>query len=265
MRGLRLLFLLCGGAGVAYAPDGFRAVVGDHQGAITRDRYAYGASPNVTVRGYKAGEEILIFAGRMPGLMQGNANHFVAHTHRLIPRPVFGSENIALVFSRQLRAVIEGHLERSAMRLQQNIRSNDLVLQLGMLALVTRILVPADIPPWPAIEPAVLHVRDVVGNEIIAKRVTFIDRAPELARLGIDGESATGIANAGGVDAHARTVGVEFQNVRAIFLGRIRIRVIDIRARAHADIHFLAVRRKLDIARPVIAAAGQVRNMLRGS
>ena len=104
-------------------------------------------------------------------------------------------------------------------------------------------------------------MRDVVGHQIIAQPISFVHRTPELASLGIDG-NADRVPNAGGVDAHARSVGIVFQDVGAVLLcGPIA----DVLVRPHRDEHLLAIRGELDIPRTVMTAGRQVEQMLRRS
>src|SRR5436853_324387 len=77
-------------AGVGDAPDGFRAVVGNQQRAIGRDRHAYGAAPDVSAIYHKTGHEVFILAGRLAGLMERDANEFVANARGAIPGAVLG-------------------------------------------------------------------------------------------------------------------------------------------------------------------------------
>src|SRR5439155_4820496 len=67
-----------------------------------------------------------------------------------------------------------------------------------------------------------------------------------------------------GEDAEAAAIRVVFQDVRAVFLRRMRITIVIVRPRTNRDIHLLAIARKRDVARPVSAAShasagGQIR------
>src|SRR5580692_4795469 len=154
----------------------------------------------------------------MPRLVKRYADQFVAYAYRFIPGAVLRCKDVALIFCRELLALVEGQLKRGIMRLQDDVWSKDLFPELGMFALMSRVLVAAHIPPRPAVEPPVLHVGDVVRDQVIAECVALVHRAPECAGLRIDGEPASGIANAIGVDPHARTVGAIFQDIGAILL-----------------------------------------------
>ena len=45
---------------------------------------------------------------------------------------------------------------------------------------MTRILIAADIEPWPAIEGAFAHSGHKIGHKVVAEAVALVDRAPEL-------------------------------------------------------------------------------------
>ena len=89
------------------------------------------------------------------------------------------------------------------------------------------IVIAAHVIPGPAIKAAVLNMRGVVGNEIVAERVAFVRRRPKFASLGIDCQS-NGIANAGCEDAQARAVGIVFQNICPMKFRLVRVRIIDV-------------------------------------
>ena len=143
----------------------------------------------------------------MRGLVQRHANDFVTDANRFVPRAVFGGEDVSVVLLRKLLAVIESDFQRSVVRLKENIRHNDAIIQFRVLARVPRILIAADVIPGPAVEPVLLNVRDVVGDQVIAKRIALIYRTPEFARYGID-RKAHGIADSGGVDLYEFPSGV---------------------------------------------------------
>ncbi len=81
-----------------------------------------------------------------------------------------------------MRALIELHLERSEVGIEQDVGDDDLGLQLGMFAHLPRVLNAAHVVPGPAVEAALLHVGDVVGNQVVAQGIPFIGGAPQFAR-----------------------------------------------------------------------------------
>src|SRR6266481_7855211 len=259
------MFLLAGiflrvAARVADPPDGIRAVIGDKQRAIRGHGDADGASPDVAVVYYKPGDEVLVLAAGTAGLVHGDANHFIAGADGAVPGAVFGGEDIAAIFSGKLGAFIEGDFERSIVGLEEYVRNDCLVFQFGVLAVVARILVAADVPPRPAIETSVLNMSNVVGDKIVSQAVALVDGTPELAGFRIGGQAAAGISDSVGVYAHLRAVRIELQNIGAVLFFGGRIGVVDIRCRADGDEHFFAVGGELHIAGPM-AAGGKIGNM----
>src|SRR6185437_10080253 len=107
----------------------------------------------------KAGDEVLIFAGR-DAILQANADHLVAGPFRAVPRAMLGGKRIAAIFRREVAAVVESEPQRSRMRLQQHVGDGDLVLQVGALAGMSRVLMVTDVEPGPAVEGAFANPRD---------------------------------------------------------------------------------------------------------
>src|SRR5258708_18386602 len=130
---------------------------------------------------------------------------------------------------------------------------DDFVLQFRMLALMFRVPVSAHIEPWPAVEPAIFDVRDVVRRQVVSEFVPLIHRAPQLSALRLDGY-ADRIANAIRIDAKSAAIGVVFQNVSAMQLLGIVVGVVIIRMRAHGNVHLLAVPGKSNVTGPVTAS-----------
>src|SRR5712664_790354 len=153
-------------------------------------------------------------------------------------------KDVPSIFSRKLRAAIKSHLQRCIVRLQYYIWRDDFLLHLGMLPRKSWVLIAAHVPPRPAIEATLLHVRDVVGYEVIAQSVSLVYRAPQLAGFGVYGQTDS-IANAGSIDAHPRTVGIVFKDSGPILL---RCRIVDILLRSHGDKHLFAVGRELNVS-----------------
>src|SRR4051794_7498682 len=103
----------CSLLGVAHSPDRIRAVVTHQQRAVNHDRYTDWTSPHFPIRQDKARQEILILSRRLACLVQGNANHLIAHARIAVPRAMLRSEDVALVLRRKALAVIERKLQRS--------------------------------------------------------------------------------------------------------------------------------------------------------
>ena len=141
------------------------------------------------------------------------------------------------------------------MRLQEHVGDDHLVLQLGVLSLVPRVLVRAEVVPGPAVEAALLDARDVVGHEVVAQPVALVHRGPELAGLGCVARP-TGLRMP---EAKTRSFLPSGSNARMRARRASRFVVVDVRARADRDVQGLAVGRELQVARPVPAAADRPR------
>ena len=102
---------------------------------------------------------------------------------------------------------------------------------------------------------------DVIGDQVVAKRIALVHRTPQLARLGIDRESAAGIANAVGIYTQLTLLRIAGQNIRAILLPGIGLGVVHVRLRADRDNQFLAIGREVERARPM-PAGGEIGNVL---
>ncbi len=103
--------------GVAHAPDRVRAVVGDQQRAIGRDRHADRATPDIAVGQYKAGQEVLVLAGRR--VRSGAAARESLRSRRdglRFHEPCCAAKMSPLVLRRKLLAFVEHHLQRGIVR-----------------------------------------------------------------------------------------------------------------------------------------------------
>src|SRR3954451_14997689 len=103
------------------------------------------------------------------------------------------------------------------MRLQQNVGCCDLVLELRPRTGVPRVLMGADIVPWPSIERVFTNPGDIIGREVISKPIALVSGAPNRAVLWLDRKTHT-IANSGRECLLVLPVGVEGQHRRAIVL-----------------------------------------------
>src|SRR5205823_15004174 len=94
---------------------------------------------------------------------------------------MLGGKNVSLVLRGKLLPLIKSQLERSIVRMENHVRRDDFVLQLGMFALVPGILLTAHVPPRPAVKATLLYVGDVVRDEVVPKRVAVVYGALQLA------------------------------------------------------------------------------------
>src|SRR6185312_2499429 len=240
--------------GVAYAPNGFRTVVGDHERAIGCDRDAHGPAPHRAIGVDETRNEILVLALGVP-VIERHANDFISRARGAVPGTVLGGEYVALILRRKLRSLVKGHSERSAMRPQQNVGHDGLLPQFRLLG-QTGVVVITHVIPGPAVEAAFFNGSDVVGNKVVADHVPFVYRAPELPGVGIDRDTGW-IANSRSVDLHEFTFGRELENVGAVMLAWMRIGIVNVGSRADGDKELAAVQREGKIARPMAAARRQ--------
>src|SRR3954447_14473339 len=121
-------------------------------------------------------------------------------------------EDIAAILCRELFAIVEGHLQGGGMRLEQYVWQDGFGPQFGMLASQSRILMGAQVVPGPSIKAAFFYVTDVIRNQVVAQAIPLVDRAPQLSRGRIHGNSGW-IANARRINLHEFAFRRIFQNV----------------------------------------------------
>ena len=163
---------------VTDSPDRARPIVAHQQRAILRHRDAHWAAPHFSVRRHKPSQEILILrpwragsdaAGResLRSLREPPCSRI--HARRQKCSPLYSAGNC---FPDRTSSPATHCAAATAHPAQSPYPSTPDVSP------------PAadpdgpDVPPRPAIESALLHMRDVVGNEIVAKRVALVHRAP---------------------------------------------------------------------------------------
>src|SRR5438046_1038419 len=100
------------------------------------------------------------------------------------------------------------------MRLKKDVRGNDFLLQLGMHALVQRILVWPCVVPGPAVIAAFLYAGCIVGNKVVAKPVPLLYAGPHVASLWVEGQG-NGVAKARCVNSLVLAVRSVFHDYRA--------------------------------------------------
>ena len=151
-----------------------------------------------------------------------------------------GREDVSPVSGGKLPPIVKRQLQRSIVRLKQNIRNQHVRRALGMLARVARVGMASDVEPRPTIKTPVRDMGDVVGDQIVAQLVAFIDRGPQGARARLNGD-ADRVANSRSKHPHAAAIGVEFQDVGAMEFVRVFIRIVVVGPRAHRHEHLLSV------------------------
>src|SRR5712672_1038042 len=106
-----------------------------------------------------------------------------------------------------------------------------------MLSLVARILMIADVIPWPAVKSAGTHAADVVGWQIFADLIPLVCAHPKLV-CAWPKRDADGVANSPSVNLSPAAVRIKLEDARAIFFRSV---IRHIRARADRDVHFFTV------------------------
>src|SRR5205085_1064078 len=191
----------------AHAPDRVVAVLGEQLRAVLCRGDADRPAPYRRIVNDEAGDEVLVFAGRH-AVVHDRADDLVAGAGRAIPGAVLGGKDAAAVFGREPVAGIDRELQRGRMRLEQDVGNDDLVLEVGPLALVARVFVRADVIPGPAVEAAFAHARDVVGRQIVAEPVALVGRAPQVAGGRMHREAGA-VADASGENLLVLALGIE--------------------------------------------------------
>src|ERR1700716_357490 len=200
------------------APDLSFAVLAHQQRAILRDRNADRAAPDLLVGDHEARHEVLVFAGRLAGFVEQQADDLVARPQAAVPGTVKRDESAAPIFRREGGAIVKGDLKRSGVGLHQHIGESDLVLEIRTRTLVTGILVCSDVVPRPAVECALLDCGGIFEGRVVAELVALVDDAPQTAGRRLDGDAGT-VAQAGGDDRLVPAVRVVGKHVGAALFG----------------------------------------------
>src|SRR3984893_5637791 len=171
-----------------------------------------------------------------------------------------GHECPATVFAGKLSRIVEDNAQRRRVRVQKNVRYQNLVFKLGVFPLVARVLIAPQVEPWPTVEAAVNNVGDVVRWKIVTQLVAFIHRDPKFACHRISRQPGR-ITNPPCVDSFPRSIWIELQNVRAPLFVCI---IADVGMGTDSDVKLLTVLGEREVTRPMSAAkttpAGQIGN-----
>src|SRR5690606_33564264 len=124
---------------------------------------------------------------------------------------------IAFVVGRKAVAFIEGNAQRRRMRLQEHIRNRHLSGKIGPGALMARVLVGANVIPWPTVECPIRYSCGVLERNVVPKTVTLVDDAPQRTRLWLHGHSGT-VAQARGHHPAVAAVRIVGADLGAAFL-----------------------------------------------
>src|SRR2546421_13104173 len=99
-------------------------------------------------------------------MIERNTHDFVTGAFHPVPRTVERSENVALVFGRELVAGVKTQVETGRMRLHEHIGNIHLIGELRMFSFVAGVGVIADVKPGPAIKAARAYAANVIGWQI---------------------------------------------------------------------------------------------------
>jgi hypothetical protein len=154
---------------------------------------------------------------------------------------MLGGKDPAAKTGGKLAGGVKGQLEGSTVGLKEDIGNDDVGAQLGMLAIVARVVVGADIKPGPAVKAALPDVSDEIGGKIVAEPVALVNRGPKRAGGRIDSD-ADGVAEAPGKNAQAGAVRIEFEDVGAVVFAGVVVGVVIVRGRANRDVQLFPVK-----------------------
>src|SRR5208337_3466485 len=177
----------CALAVKGHPPDRAPFVVGDEEGAVACDGDVDRAAPDTGVAGHEADKKILIDPCRA-AVRHEKPDDLVAGALRPVPRAVEGDERVAPVFGGELSSLVERDPERGRMRLEQRVGNANFSGEIGPLALVARVLVRADVEPWPTVKAALRDTGRIVGRKVVAESVALVDDAPQGAARRLDGQ-----------------------------------------------------------------------------
>ena len=134
--------------------------------------------------------------------------------------------------------------------------------QIRVLRLDPLIDVLAVIAVRPTVEGARRHRRHIVGHQIVADLVAFVDRNPQLAALGVPGQP-DGVTQSGRVDPARPCHPVDLEDVGTIgFFGHAEVR--HVRVRSYADIQLGPVRTGDQTLGPVVVSLSRQVGQLGG-
>ncbi|MND81416.1 hypothetical protein D3C80_732150 [compost metagenome] len=149
------------------------------------------------------------------------------------------------------------------MRADGVVRGDSLGHQVRVLRLDANIDMLAEVTVRPAIECAVFHRGDVVGYQVAADFIPFVDRGPQRATVRFPGH-AVGVAQAGREDPLLAGGAIHFPDRRATFF-LVHAVFRNVAVGTHGDVQLAAVLAGDDVFGPVVIqqAARQVDHFCR--
>src|SRR4029077_15183248 len=182
--------LVCG----CHAPDGVPDVISDQEGAGFVDGHPDRPAARFAVRIEESRDDIFCLAVRTPAA-ESYEDDLVAVEPVAVPAAMLTDEGTAAIFLGKAVRRVEGEPQRGDMGAQRVIGNDRLLDQIRTLRLDARVEMLAPIAVRPAVEAAVLHRGHVIGHEIGAELVPFVDDGPQRAAFRLEGQ-AVGIAQA---------------------------------------------------------------------
>src|SRR5271166_6579320 len=161
-----------------HAPDGVPDVIGDQEGTSFVDCHPDRSTACFAVRIEESRDDILGLAVRTP-TAERYEDDLVAVEEIPVPTAMFADEGAAPVFLGKAVRRVEGKPQRGHVRAQRIIGNDRLLDQIWTLRLDARVEMLAEIAVGPAVEAAVLHRGHIVGHEVGAEFVAFVDDGPQ--------------------------------------------------------------------------------------
>ena len=95
-----------------------------------------------------------------------------------------------------------------------------------------------------------LDVANVIGNQVVAQPIAFVDRAPQLPCRRVDSD-ARWIADARRINPHEFPFRRIFQNVGTMRLARMIVRIVQVGCGTNSNKESLAIQGERQVPRPV--------------
>src|SRR2546429_9386227 len=113
-------------------------------------------------------------------MIKSDSHDLVAGPLFPVPRAMERREDITFVLRWKLIAGVKTKVQRSRMRLHEYIRNYHAINKIHMFSLVFRIIMVANVKPWPAVESTRFYAADVIRWQILADVVPLVRAHPKL-------------------------------------------------------------------------------------
>src|SRR6476661_2549980 len=232
-------------------PDGIAHIVGDQQRAIARNLDTDRTAERLIVAD-KAGEDVDRHSVRLCAA-EGHENHLVTALRDAVPRTVFAEECPLCKAWPELLAGAECKSQRGDVRAKREFRGDGAGDEVGTGRLHPDVHMLSIIAVRPTVKGPFADRGDIIGDEVAAELVTFVDGRPQRAAPRVEG-NADRIAQASGKDVRSASPRIDLPNCSAALLDRHAI-FADIAVRSDADVQETAVWRDDQRLGPVMIAA----------